>query len=1607
MRLMPALLPVSLMTTLLTAPALGPVARATTGALVAPVVDVATANPGADIERSACVTVAIRPGVAYECGDLRLTYGYPTIRTFNRARSATMLYNSQHARPTPMVRAWVTNPASGTLPTTVTATLFVLQAGSYVQRATQAWSASTWYAGQQRQVALSFDATDLVTGLYPYRLEVAFSDGSGTQLTAATGDLPIVNRSTSPFGRGWWLAGYERVLRLANGDLFWVGGDGSTRRYRYQYINVGGQKSYAARALAGLDSLTEWSDGTFRRHLERGAYVQFSAAGYHDQTTNSQGQITKFGWDYCADRLSYIRLAVPVGYPYQRGWSWNYDLDGSPTPCVGTAKQFNSGVAFTPGNNYRVVNRSILTASGSFQFETASVSYTEANGRIDSWTDVRGVRTNIFYVPGGLLQSARTPTGVGADSVIQIFYAGEGAAVAGPKLAADVFTALYNPRYSPAAPFTKVWQGPWGNPLTITDALGRTTTIVPADSFPLLAKKVTNPAGWSQYALYNARGQLTYSNADPATPGGPVPESYYYYDNPAYPDQLTRARDAAGVWTTYTYAGPVFNTYPSLSATENPADAATRVTFEYCQSASCLGLPQAVTSAQNAQGVRSRDETYYDNLGNLYLTLSAGDKCAVYTNDDIGRVLVARQRVRGSCRGAEDLTQYVIDSTFYDALDRVTQTKRFAWGDGTAGSGPQSVTVTTGYLGATGLPVAVTRSASDGIMGTLKDSTEYDVLGRVTRRFGQGLSVPETFAYDAAGNDTLRVTPRGGRITSTYDALNRPLSVITSAMSYTSQVIGTATQTAIDVTLRPAFPRVDLGQTNRLVVDGDTASFTYDVGSGQIATANNRAAQISRSYLANGALQSETQKIRTVTGDDFAQHVYTTQYAYDVAGRRTTVTHPTQLAPGTKTETWAYDPLTGRPTSVRDPMDSTVAFFFDPAGQLTRQMSPNNVSRQYTYTLDGEIATDLLAPGNGTVGPPSTPLDPLPRNAQYDGYIRYVNYTYDARGKMLMMRNTMGLRDSMSFSYTPLGHLRSSFYASRFYDYAGFQPSNALMTSSETIRPDALGTTTWRQTATQNYNFSAAFYTDGRYNASNVRIPTYIPNTGRLARTTQCTPTSCVTVAKDTLWYDASGNTVVQQHQDFQTTGTGATQGEATDRVMYYNAADQLVAVDARIGSAPGWENYLHFLLTFDAYRYDALGRRVLTRSQRLCPGYNLGVYQSADFFVECNLGYVQRTVWDGSKELYEIRMPDQAQHWEKDGLAVGDTLGLVPNAALSKLVDRDAYYGRVGYIYGGAIDKPIVVLRQDYGDRHYTEYWNQLPYRRFQPFALYPQWDLRGEASLGTSADGGISRCELVGTTPRCTYAMAWTQVFAPTGKQIDPLFKGWTGSLLQDKREPNGLLYRRNRYLDPGSGRFTQPDPIGLAGGLNAYGYAAGDPVNFRDPFGLCRIRVGHTPVLGAFRHAFIEVTPPDATSTSLVFRGGPNAQTAGEVASASSKSPRGSAADNAASSGEKKTGGSMFGAIRAEEWEKNSPQNRDSRRAVSYDKPLVDDKGSCEGYVQSFRSSSSRINGMSIGYDLITQNSNSVVNQLLISAGLGSLGQGIRDYIQSPASGHALFP
>ena len=128
-----------------------------------------------------------------------------------------------------------------------------------------------------------------------------------------------------------------------------------------------------------------------------------------------------------------------------------------------------------------------------------------------------------------------------------------------------------------------------------------------------------------------------------------------------------------------------------------------------------------------------------------------------------------------------------------------------------------------------------------------------------------------------------------------------------------------------------------------------------------------------------------------------------------------------------------------------------------------------------------------------------------------------------------------------------------------------------------------------------------------------------------------------------------------------------------------------------------------------------------------------------------------------------------------------------------------------------------------------------QLGYQRWvEPFAIVPHWTMRGVADNGSFFDGGRTICGGGGIAGRCVrinWQFGWSAYGQPTYRA-----PSWQGALLEDKRDGTGLTFRRNRYVDSNSGRFTQEDPIGLAGGLNLFGFAEGDPVNFADPFGLC---------------------------------------------------------------------------------------------------------------------------------------------------------------------------
>lgn len=276
-----------------------------------------------------------------------------------------------------------------------------------------------------------------------------------------------------------------------------------------------------------------------------------------------------------------------------------------------------------------------------------------------------------------------------------------------------------------------------------------------------------------------------------------------------------------------------------------------------------------------------------------------------------------------------------------------------------------------------------------------------------------------------------------------------------------------------------------------------------------------------------------------------------------------------------------------------------------------------------------------------------------------------------------------------------------------------------------------------------------------------------------------------------TLTYDLGGEVKTVGSYQFKKYSNGSQDPwlSATAEHNYYDAEGRLRyrQQQTQVRVADPYVHVDHTLGAWEEYRYDALGRRVavLTLASGVCTTSQLSCYAAERFFV-----------WGGDQLVYEkSRLP------ASDGLS------------------DERQYGAVYYTHAGGTDQPIGVVHED-------EYSNKR--------AFFPHLNWRGLFVIATDSAGQNCGANSSGS--------CWGAIW-PGNRQnafrsvpVDGSSSTWFGSLMADQQDVTGLLYRRNRYYDAASGQFTQEDPIGIAGGLNLYGYANGDPINFSDPFGLC---------------------------------------------------------------------------------------------------------------------------------------------------------------------------
>ncbi|MBB4637972.1 RHS repeat-associated core domain-containing protein [Longimicrobium terrae] len=1386
---------------------------------------------GTDASRGQCLSAPAGLDGVYECGELRVAHALPAVRVLNRSRAPTLLYGSDQAHPIPTFGVYVTPPTGRAALTQVTVRVHtgrsMPEAGVLQAQAT--WPGSNFTPGQTSHVSLSYNALEQNTGVYDYFLVVTatYADGQ-TQDWIRRGRFAIVNRRNSPFGRGWWLAGLEQlVLSPSNNgykEILWVGGDGSTRLYQQGPL-ARDNGIWVARNPGGrpdtLRTNTTYQDAAYVRRLRNGASIYYSADGSHIATVDVLDRHTHFWHD--SGRLQAVFTPTGVGYlAHKPPFRFYYDANGRLNRVTSPDLAGNAARTVTLGPD--ATGRQLWIKDPGVPARQFQYGENTEPGRMTRSISLRGTTTRYEYDWGAELSRATVWMGDPAKDIGYVYYnaSTRGTPNMGPPVpAAQVITTIDGPRQN-AADTTRFWLDRWGGPVAAQDPLGAVTTVTRGDTrFPALPTETVAPNGLRSTAEYDARGRVVSTQViNPLNDGRNSRTTVLYDDTWDAPVRLARYEvSSTGALTQL--VGKDTMAYDAATGNrlwqQLGSDAGRRVNYGYYPAGSAFaGMPATVRTPSNVEHGVMGDSIYYDGVGNMASTVSPTKIRTEYVNDGLGRPWVTKSPVDP----ANGLFRR--DSVVYDSAGRVALTVSrgpalsMVVGD-PAYSAPwttpeerlfvENVYNTYGEL-ATVRRWAVPDTAHVGVFST---GFEYDPAGRKTVEIAADGKRDST-EYDNAGNAVAVTNRLRYRITMTYDALNRlrtrTLPATRTNPRYVDSVgYGKAFNFPIWGT-DASGNATAAGQT--ITIPGDVERFDYDLA-GNMVHAANRDAIVRRGYNPNGSISGDTLVIGTYATRDTTQHVYGLRYAYDMAGRRTDLIHPSTLAPASGwTVHNSYDPVTGALASVTDPV-GIHQFAYNIAGQKTGELYPSTAQEVYTYDAENRLRTRRLTiPGIGALDDDTM--------------------AYDVRGKLAHVNQRIG---EVTNFYSGLGSLawsRSSPDGTNYMEQGYVQ--------------DALG----NAAVVQKYD-----YTKVEVPALHVTRHDYEPGTGRLRFQSGAPGAGAAITSATSALFDSAGNTVFS-------TDTRPYSGIANSRRLegkasHYDAAGRLRIVDMQacamtavvtsipyflfIPTGPGHSEMRCYSMrsgegsAFEEYRYDPLGRRVLVRSREHC---EIGCRES-----------LVRTVWDGDRILWEIRTG--GENPEQD---------VTPS---NQLAPYQISTGRVAYTFGDALDHPLAVHRFDYRDSLFTRYDTVPAPLPMQPLTIYPHTNWRGDYQIGTFITGETQRCARVPSQPGdnetvdgyvpggpgninptylyCLAAVQWAGKYIWLDHSVRAMPPGnpefWVGSLVHNKRDLSGNLYMRNRYYDAQAGRFSQEDPIGLAGGLNAYGFANGDPVSYSDPYGL----------------------------------------------------------------------------------------------------------------------------------------------------------------------------
>jgi RHS repeat-associated protein len=452
-----------------------------------------------------------------------------------------------------------------------------------------------------------------------------------------------------------------------------------------------------------------------------------------------------------------------------------------------------------------------------------------------------------------------------------------------------------------------------GNVLTETTPEGGTTTSTYDDAGRL--ETVTDPTGGTTAYAYDAVGRLV-AEVDPTGA-----RTTYGYD---VMDQVVAVTDPAGETTTYAY---------------DTAGDLTSVTDRRGQTWASEHDPAGRVVAET-DPLGARTAYSYDRAGRLTRVEDPLGAVTAYAYDAMGRVVTQTDPLGGETATAYDLAGRVVSET--EPLDAVT-----AYAYDRAGR-LTSVTDPTGAVDAYTYDAAGRQTGTTDPIGT-RTQYGYDLAGQlvsVVEAGGTDLEAATAYAYDGDGNLTSITDARGGVTSLAYDAAGRVVSETNQVGSVWTTAYDAAgrverTQDANGLVTRSTYDsRGDLVSTR--YADGTTVDLTYDAEglpiamtdpTGATAWAYDEAGRLVKQtdgagqtleYAYDGA--GQVTGLTLPSGDTVAS-------TYDLAGQLVAQHTPW----GDLDHTWdAAGRLTATARTEADGAPSVESTFaYDPAGRIT------------------------------------------------------------------------------------------------------------------------------------------------------------------------------------------------------------------------------------------------------------------------------------------------------------------------------------------------------------------------------------------------------------------------------------------------------------------------------------------------------------------------------------------------------------------------------------------------------------------------------------------------------------------------------------------------